>query len=287
MKTLAFVLAAALLSMPVRAFAQQRGALPHGGSYELSADPTVGSAAVDLWFRAPGNGYDGSTPGLSRVAATAAAVAKLASGKSLAEIVRGVGGHLSIEVYPDIVGISAAVPASAARRTVASMTAAYFAPNIDAAAVSAAKRDAAVLSVEQRYSPDQTLHNALFAQLFAGNPAHVAPLPASVTEISSVQTAQTIAFAKRAFRSSNALLALAGAVDDSMIAAVTDGSPNGAMDAPIDSTLASQPASIRLRFQASAAPGPDRRYPTNAPQRRSISFQTICFAPTRAWYRER
>ncbi|MFY9663959.1 MAG: hypothetical protein WAK19_05850, partial [Candidatus Cybelea sp.] len=40
------------------AMAQQLGQLPRGGSYVLDPDPTVGSAAIGLWFRAPGAGYD-------------------------------------------------------------------------------------------------------------------------------------------------------------------------------------------------------------------------------------
>ena len=45
------------------AIAQQLGALPRGGSYVLYPDPTIGTAAIGLWFRAPGAGYDNATPG--------------------------------------------------------------------------------------------------------------------------------------------------------------------------------------------------------------------------------
>ena len=89
--------------------------LPRGGSYVLDPDPTVGSAAIGLWFRAPGAGYDNATPGISNLAATAAAVAPLASGKSLYALVHTVGGELNIQVYPDIIGIAAVVPATSAR----------------------------------------------------------------------------------------------------------------------------------------------------------------------------
>ena len=123
-----FVAAAASLSTaPVAAaMPQAMGPLPRGGSYVLDPDPTVGSAAIGLWFRAPGAGYDNASPGISNLAATAAAVAPLASGKSLYALVHTVGGELNIDVYPDIVGIGAVVPAPAARRIVAAMTAAYL-----------------------------------------------------------------------------------------------------------------------------------------------------------------
>ncbi len=80
--------ASLLVAAPATAAMSQRlGSLPRGGSYVLDPDPTVGSAAIGLWFRAPGAGYDNSTPGISNLAATAAAVAPLASGKSLYALV--------------------------------------------------------------------------------------------------------------------------------------------------------------------------------------------------------
>jgi predicted Zn-dependent peptidase len=235
--------AAASLSQSVPAFAtdavamqQQKGNLPRGGSYVLAPDPTVGAAAVELWFRAPAAGYDDATPGLARLAATAAAASPLASGKSLFELVHSAGGQLNINVYPDIVGIGAIVPAGAARRVVAAITGAYFAPAITDGAVKTAQRDAAVLAVQQRYSTDLTLHDALFGKVFSAGPAHYPPLPDSVPAIARITTADVTAFAKRAFRSGNGMLTLAGNVDASSIDAVTDGS-GGGTDAPIDSTL--------------------------------------------------
>ena len=222
---------------------QQSGTLPRGGTYVISADSTVASAAIGLWFRAPGAGYDNSTPGIADLAATAAAVAPLASGKSLFALVHSVGGELNVEVYPDIVGIAVVVPASAARRVVAAITAAYYAPAVDDVAVKTARANAAVLGVQQRYETDATLHDLLFKQIFAGGPAHYPPLPTSVAEITSVSTAQISDFAKRAFRSENSILALTGNVDVSSLTAVTDGSGAGRMDPPYDSTLAAVPAS--------------------------------------------
>ena len=231
-------------AMPVRAaIAQEQGALPRGGSYVLDPDPTVGTSAIALWFRAPGAGYDNATPGISNLAATATAVAPLESGKSLYALVHSLGGQLNIEVYPDIVGIGAIVPASAARRVVAAMTAAYFAPSVDDAAVKTARANAAVLGVQQRYESDTTLHDLLFAQIFESGPAHYPPLPTSVPALTSITPAQVSAFAKRAFRSENAVLTLTGNVDASSISAVTDGSGTGTMDSPYDSGLAAQPRS--------------------------------------------
>lgn len=225
---------------------QQKGTLPRGGSYVISPDPTLGAAAVDLWFRAPGAGYDEASPGISRLAATAAAVAPLASGKSLFALVHSLGGALNVEVYPDIVGIGAIVPSGAVRRVVAAMTAAYFAPSIDDASVKQAQRDSAVLAVAGRYSPDDTLHDLLFKELFVEGPAHYPPLPDSVAMLTRISPAQVSAFAKRAFRSQNAILTAAGNVDVSTIDAVTDGSGNGPMDPPYDSQLGATPKSATV-----------------------------------------
>lgn len=240
MKAAALVVCAVLLAAaPCNALQsmQQRGALPHGGSYVLDPDPTIAAAAIDLWFRAPGAGYDDNAPGISRLAATAAAAAPLASGKSLVEMVHSVGGVLTIDVYPDIVGIGAVVPSSSARRVVAAMTAAYFAPTIDDASVKTAQRDAAVLAVQQRYSPDQTLHDLLLRQVFASGPAHYPPLPDSVSALTRIPVADVAAFAKRAFRSENAVLTASGNVDTSTLEAVTDGQGTGSMDRPVGSKL--------------------------------------------------
>jgi predicted Zn-dependent peptidase len=161
----------------------QGGTLPHGGSYIIYRNPTVGSAAIDLWFRAPGAGYDNASPGISRLAATAVAAAPLESGKSLATFVRGLGGRLTINVYPDIVGIGIVVPAESGRRAVAALTSAYFAPAIDDNALKTAQRDLAVLGVQKRYSSDEVLHDQLFSRIFSDGSEHYPPIPGTVPEI--------------------------------------------------------------------------------------------------------
>lgn len=228
------------------------GSLPHGGVYTMTEDPAVASASVDLWFRAPSDGYDGATPGIARLAATSAAASTLASGKSLVTLVRQLGGTLGIDVYPDMIGVSVDVPATGARRVVAAMSAAYFAPAITEDALATARTDVAVLSAEQRYFAGDLVHNALFAQLFSAGPAHVAPIPGSMAEVKSITLAQASAYAKRAFRSANATFALAGSVDPSLLDAVTAGTP-GTPDAPIASTVASAPQDRTIESDVSGA----------------------------------
>ena len=218
----------------------QGGTLPHGGSYIIYRNSTIGAAAIDLWFRAPGAGYDNSSPGISRLAATAVAAAPLESGKSFATFIRGMGGRLTINVYPDIVGIGVVVPSDSARRAVAALTSAYFNPSIDDNALKTAQRDLAVLGVQKRYSSDEVLHDQLFARIFSNGSEHYPPIPSTVPEITKIPLAQVSTFARRAFRSGNGTLTLTGNVDPSWVGAVTAGS-DGNADAPIDSTLATSP----------------------------------------------
>ncbi|HEY9086404.1 MAG TPA: insulinase family protein [Candidatus Tyrphobacter sp.] len=214
--------------------AVESGALAHGGTYMIAVDAAAPVAAIDLWFRAPDDGYSGETPGLARIAATAAAAAKLASGKTLAETVTQAGGQLSIQVFPDLVTVGAIVPTLAARRVLASLTAAYFAPAIDAAALHAATSDATVIAVQQHYEGDVLVQDLLFSRLFASKPANEPPVPLAIDALSHVTLQEASAFAQRAFRASNAFLTVAGAVDPTILAAVTDGNGPAPAQAPID-----------------------------------------------------
>ncbi len=229
------------------------GTLPHGGTYFIAADPASPTAAVDVWFRAPDDGYATSTPGLARVAATAAAAAKLASGRSLAEMVTRNGGRLTIEVFPDIIGVTIAVPASDARMMLASLTAAYFAPSIDQEALQEALSDATVLAVQQQYEPGALAHAVLFERLFASGPAHQPPIPLAAGDVSHVTLDEVTAFARRAFRSGNAFVTLAGAVSPQDLSAITDGGGSSGPDAPVRSAPSEQAG--QPLAQSGAIPG--------------------------------
>lgn len=226
--------------------AQATGTLPRGGTYIVQSDPSVSQAVVQLWFRAPASGYDNATPGIAQLAAAACAVAPLAGGQSLSSLADSTGGDLNISVYADIVQISEAGPAAAARRVVAAMTAAYFAPAPDAAALQAAQRDAAVMAIERQFSPRLAMLDATFAQLFSSGPAHAAPVVLGSANGQNLALDTVTAFATRAFRASNAFLVLSGDVDASATSAITDGSGVAQPDAPFDSQLAQSPQDISL-----------------------------------------
>ncbi|MDQ2991609.1 MAG: hypothetical protein M3R30_02160 [Candidatus Eremiobacteraeota bacterium] len=217
---------------------QQNGALPHGGSYILRPDPSASTAAIALWFRVPSNGYDGASPGVAQLAAASCAAVRLSGGKSLADLVRSLGGRLVLGGEPDMTSIDVTVPAGSARRAIAALTAAYFAPNVDDASYSLGLRDSAVRGVERRYSAELALHDAMLAQMFVAGPAHVSPLPGSADVFAAIPISTVGAFAKRAFVSPNAVLSLTGSVDASLLDAVTDGDASAsASAAPLDSRL--------------------------------------------------
>jgi predicted Zn-dependent peptidase len=243
-RLIAFALAASLAPSAALALpSPQTGTLPHGGTYFVAPDSTAPSAAIDLWFRAPADGYAGSTPGIARIAAAAAAASKLVTGKTLAETVAQLGGNLAISVYPDILAVGVTVPPSAARRVLAAITSAYFAPAIDAAALQAGEKDTVVQVVQQQYESDVLAQDALFATLFSSGPASLPPIPMGPAQVTRVQLSDVQDFARRAFRAGNAFLTMAGDVDDSMLSAVTDGNGATPPDNPIDSRTAAAASS--------------------------------------------
>lgn len=237
-RALAIACLCALSLAPASAAVEQSvGTLLHGGSYIIQRDTASPVTAIALWFRAPAAGYDSATPGLSRIAAAAAASAPLASGPSLAHFVRNLGGRFSINVFPDLVGIDALVPNSQARRVIAAMTAAYFSPRIDSASIKDADEDAAVARLTQSYSVADTLQSAIATTLFAQGPYHVGVLPPSSRTVRAIPLGAVRGYAQQAFRSTNAVLAIVGGVTSDVLLAVTDGDVASPGDSPLDSLV--------------------------------------------------
>ena len=218
---------------------RKTGALPRGGSYVMLADATVASAAVGLWFRAPGAGYDNASPGISNLAATAAAVAPLACGKSLFALVHSFGGDLNINVYPDIVSIDAIVPATAVRRIVAAMTAAYFAPSMDDVAVKTAQRERGrACGAAPLRSRRDAARPAVRADLLRRPGALSAAADERLGSDAHHDRATSPTLQSALSLSRTPCSRWPGNVDGSSLSAVTDGGGPGNRDAPIDSTLA-------------------------------------------------
>jgi predicted Zn-dependent peptidase len=219
------------------------GSLPGGGQYVMRRDELANTSAMELWFRAPAGGADATNPGISRLAVTAVAASKPAHGTSLTELVSGLGGTLTINVYPDIAMVGVSVPSWDASRVLRALTSAYFAPSITGEGYKQALRDCAVAAAETRFDAERILQDALFAQLFASGPAHYPPIPGTTADFTKISQDTLKAYAQRAFRQNNAVLSLAGAVNPQLFSDVRASNAGAPMDRPFDSTLASTPGS--------------------------------------------
>ena len=237
----------AFLGAAPRDAVTQSGLLPGGGTYIVRPDATSPTAAIELWFRAPGAGYDLRYPGISRLALTTLAASRASShGTSLAELVKALGGTLTLNVYPDIAMVGVSVPSWEIANAARALTSAYFTPSVSDDGLKAALRDCAIAGTEARFDADRLLQDALFAHVFPSGPAHYAPTPTTAADFSKIPTGDIKTFANRAFRAQNAVLSIAGGVDDkalSQILAVPalrqgQGVREAVQgDAPIDSTV--------------------------------------------------
>lgn len=236
---LAFAAPPAVRAQAQNASAQSSGALSGGGTYVLHADSALPTAAIELWYRAPSAGYDASTPGIAHLALAALAASAAPHETSLAQTVAGLGGSLSINVYPDIAMVGISVPGSHAAAMMKALTKAYFAPEISADGYKLAVRDGAIGAAELQFDPDRLLQDALFERMFSSGPAHYPPSPLSAQALASISQDAVKAFAQRAFRRENAFLTIAGDVTPALLSDVYAGTSAGAPgpDSPLDSVL--------------------------------------------------
>lgn len=241
---------------------EQSGTLPGGASYIVRRDTAAPTVAVELWYRAPASGYDNANPGISRLAITAIAASAPPHGTSLAELVTRLGGTLQINVYPDIAMVGVSVPSWQAPAVIRALTSAYFAPSISDNGLKAALRDSAIAAAESRFDSDRILQDTLFTHLFTTGPAHFPPIPPSAQDFAKIAVGDVKAFAARAFREPNAVLTVAGSVEQTWLSNVRGGVPSGdgKQDPPIDSTLSNSSIDVTQSAQVGgmgfAWPGP-------------------------------
>jgi zinc protease len=197
----------------------------NGMQYHVAADPAQPSAAISLWYRAPGAGFETpALPGLSRVAALTVAASTPITGTSLTRLVQSVGGRIDVSAYADSVAVTIVVAPEHVDRVVRALTADYFAPVVDAAGFALARRDVAEDTVYRSYDAPDALEHALEGALFSSGPFHDGTLPDAKT-MAALDVTRVQAYADRAFRPSNAVLILTGNVSPSVIedAASRDG----------------------------------------------------------------
>ncbi len=126
----------------------------------------------------------------------------------------------------------------------------------------AALRDSAIAAAESRFDSERILQDTLFTHLFTTGPAHFPPIPASAQDFTKIAAGDVKTFAARAFREPNAIMTVAGSVDQTWLSNVhtATASADGKQDAPIDSTLSSSAIDVTQSAQVGgvgfAWPGP-------------------------------
>jgi zinc protease len=204
------------------------GSLPGGGQYVVRRAPAVPVAAIALWYRAPGSGFEADpTPGIGRLAATAIAASTPITGRPLSRIVDEAGGRIVVSGYPNSIAVSVLVPADRASEVVRAMTGAFFTPVVDADGLKLAERDLDGEALIREFNPEDAIGDALLAQLFAAGAAHEPGLGAPGA-LRAISLDRVKAFAERAFRPANAVLVVTGAVDASVVGAAVPGRASAA-----------------------------------------------------------
>ena len=242
---LAFV--ATFRTLPCSA-AVERTQLPNGSALILRRDATLPMVAIELWFRAPSIGFRSPVIGLSRYAATAIAASSQGRSPSIGQLIKGLGGRFTISANADAVSVAASIPAQSERKVLRALTTAYFTPTLSPQSMRSALREVAIAGAQQQLDPQATLHDALFSQLFISGPAHYATVPASASALTRVSLSELKSFAARAFRSTNAILTVAGYAPENLAASVAGRAARPSMENPVDSTPAQAPSATTRTY---------------------------------------
>jgi predicted Zn-dependent peptidase len=210
-----------------------RGTLPGGGTYIVQPATGAPVAGISLWYRAPSTGFGDPLPGLGRLAATTIAASQPITGTPVGRYVDQLGGRISVTAYPDAVAISTLVPADKAGDVIRALTASYFTPVVDDTGLTVAQHDLAEEGFFRQFSPAEVIDDLLVNALFADGPARFPTIP-SPQQLQALDIAKVKQYAARAFRPSNAVLVVTGAVDPSVVQAAVTG--------PADAPSGSEPA---------------------------------------------
>jgi predicted Zn-dependent peptidase len=127
-------------------------------------------AALEIWIRCPANDYDGSNPGIARLAALALVEEKSQTSLSLRDATRIAGGHIAVSVYAESTEIAILAPSYAASALLDKLSATVAKGYVDQAAFDTARTRLAAGQVAAGDVADQELRDALFSQLFSGGP---------------------------------------------------------------------------------------------------------------------
>jgi hypothetical protein len=169
------------------------------------ASPTE---AIELWFRCPSDGYDGSKPGIARLAALAIAEDD-SGGASLRDIALASGGELTVQVFPAATEIGMVVPAYLAGAVQDALLTRVFHSLVDDKALKSAKLRLAEQISLAGLEPDVYLREKTFAAIFADGPYRDSTFGTAATlDAATLEDVQS--FQTSAFRQANAIAASAG-----------------------------------------------------------------------------
>jgi len=197
-------------------FGTRSGVLDSGMHYVLHPVGELPVVAMQLWFRVPSTGFDAPPqPSIALYAARSVAAATPVGGASLETAVAAVGGSLQIDASADAVSVAVTAPSAEAPALLAALRAAYAAPLIDDAGMKQALASLARQALLHQVDPLQSIQDAIFSQLFVSGAAHEARF--DLLSLSRVTSKALHLFAQRAFRPSNTILVVSGAVDPTLL----------------------------------------------------------------------
>jgi predicted Zn-dependent peptidase len=174
-------------------------------------------AALEVWIRCPSSDYDGTRPGISRLAALALVEEKSATSLSLRDATRIAGGRLGVSVYGEAAEIAIVAPSYAAAALLEKLSATMGHPYVDQAAFDTARTRLAAGQVAAGEVVDQEVRDALFAQMFVGGPLRDSSYgtPKSLRDM----TLQDVtAFVGRAYVPGNEIAIVVGDIDSTDVA---------------------------------------------------------------------
>jgi predicted Zn-dependent peptidase len=186
----------------------QSGQRADGLTYRVIGGGASPTEAIEVWFRCPADGYDGSRPGIARLAALAIADDNR-GGASLREIASVSGGEVAVQVFPAATEIGIVVPAYLAGTAQDALLARVFHPSIDDNAIKSAKLRLAEQLSLAGLEPDIYLRERLFSAIFADGPYRDSTFGTAATMEKATLT-DVQEFIADAFRPANAMAASAG-----------------------------------------------------------------------------
>ena len=185
--------------------------LPNGLTVAIrraTASPTV---SLQVWFNCPSDGYEGTQPGIARLAALAVLDQK-AGGSSFRDDVRSYGGQISVAIFPEATQFWINVPAYVAEPMQSLLLERTFKPAFDEAGFRAARDRLAEQQTLAQSAPDSLLRDGLLAALFSSGPRRSSTYGTS-QGLRAIGLPEVRAFATKAFAVGNAIVVAAGVLD--------------------------------------------------------------------------